>query len=578
MVQGDIFPRLISPCAESLAVPLADIYGCILETYVWPIAWKREYVTTIPKKKLPTDLSDLRNISCTLFVSTLFEGHVLKCALKEVSLKNNQFGGVKKCSTTHMIIEVLQEICTNAEDYRSASILTSIDYAKAFNRVSFQHCLAAFERKFASTPIIRLIATFLTNRTMSVRVGQSWSEPRDVTGGCPQGSILGVFLFNVTTDDLEDGFMKFENERLGLTTREQGVQDPQDAQLNPNHPTNTVTSSPLRTARPNFPISPIGGGIFRMAGARRVRLNLNVRNVPCRFIVPPAEQKIGTQALTTKPVKVFKYVDDNLVVEKLNFGREEIVVTENGKFKIKHAVSSQNAFIGITSVALERGMKVNEDKTNLLCVSDSITFTTKAFINDSSGNRIDSTESMKILGFHLSSKTGIGSHVKETVKKIRQRYWVLCHLRKAGFNESELLRVYKSNILPLADYCSPAYHSLLSDLQDQELERAQIGALRHIFGYELSARKLREKAQLKTLRQRRIDLTDKFARKCLESERFRGWFPLKKGRVSGRSVQIYEEEPARCDRLKNSPIFYMRRRLNGKEGKVYGQKNREYRE
>ena len=31
---------------------------------------------------------------------------------------------------------------------------------------------------------------------------------------------------------------------------------------------------------------------------------------------------------------------------------------------------------------------------------------------------------------------------------------------------------------------------------------------------------------------------------------------------------MYLEEHARCDRLKNSPIFYMRRRLNGKEGRA----------
>ena len=39
---------------------------------------------------------------------------------------------------------------------------------------------------------------------MSVRVGCEWSPSRAVYGGVPQGSILGVLLFNVTTDDLED--------------------------------------------------------------------------------------------------------------------------------------------------------------------------------------------------------------------------------------------------------------------------------------------------------------------------------------------------------------------------------------
>ena len=563
MVRGDVFPKLLVPCSAALSIPLTDIYNCMLNTYEWPDMWKREYVTTIPKKKLPSDFSDLRNISCTLMVSKLFEAYVLSVAMEEITLKSNQYGGVKGCSTTHMLVKIIQEICCNAEDYRAATVITAIDYSKAFNRVSYQHCLAAFAKKHASTPIIRLIAAFLSNRTMTVRVGDKWSEPRRVSGGCPQGSILGVFLFNVTTEDLEEEFEAFERDRLGM--------DPDRAQAVPDSNNNGRAQG--------GPLSPVGGGVFRMAGARRVRMLAGARNFGPNFTQPPREIKVGTQVLTNKPVIIFKYVDDNITVEKLNFGSVPVSEGISGPVKRKQAISSQNAFLSITSAAQLKGMIVNESKTNLLCVSDSLNFKTSAFIKDSEGNDIECSSSMKILGFHLSDRTGVKTHVEEIAKKVRKKYWVLYHLRRLGFTEGELVSVYKSNILPIVDYCCPAYHSLLTDLQDQALERAQVGALRCIYGYGLSARKLREKAQLQTLRSRRIELTDKFARKCLQSERFKSWFPLKSGRVSARKPEeMYQEEFAKCDRLRNSPVFYMRRRLNGKDGKDYGERNREFRE
>ena len=298
MVKGDIYPGLINEVAELISFPLQDIYNSVLHDFIWPAVWKREYVTTIPKKNIPEAFSDLRNISCTLFVCKVFEGYVLKQVKEEVSLKKNQYGGVKGCSTTHMIIEILQEICSNAEDYLSATILTAIDYAKAFNRVSYQHCLEAFRRKGASTPVIRLLASFLTNRTMTVRVGEQWSDPVPVAGGCPQGSVLGVFLFNTTTDTLEDDFVKADRARLGLENHDVPAPPVQHlVTLDPTPQPRPSTSSPIAEgqALPNPELSPVPRSSFWLDD-RNIEFRPNVVNVPvpdARLITPLERRKLG---------------------------------------------------------------------------------------------------------------------------------------------------------------------------------------------------------------------------------------------------------------------------------------------
>ena len=88
---------------------------------------------------------------------------------------------------------------------------------------------------------------------------------------------------------------------------------------------------------------------------------------------------------------------------------------------------------------------------------------------------------------------------------------------------------------------------------------------------------MRDLAGVTTLRERRVQACDKFAKKCLSSTRFSGWFPYKQS-LRGRRGEVFQEEFARCDRLRNSPLFYMRRRMNGKEGKKYGERNRIYRD
>ena len=52
-----------------------------------------------------------------------------------------------------------------------------------------------------------------------MRDGGEWSPSIPVYGGVPQGSILGVLFFNITTDDLED---QLEEDREGMDWKDEG--------------------------------------------------------------------------------------------------------------------------------------------------------------------------------------------------------------------------------------------------------------------------------------------------------------------------------------------------------------------
>ena len=284
-----------------------------------------------------------------------------------------------------------------------------------------------------------------------------------------------------------------------------------------------------------------------------------------------------------RPARKFKFVDDGMIVTKNNMDSALMHIGQSAgrkPVKEKHDLITQNMFRAVVRKAESRGMVVNCKKTNVLCVSDALTYSPAAFFKDSDDNVIRSGTKMKILGFHMDGRPSCHAHVEALRVRMRERVWVIRHLKHSGFTEAELVTVYKTVIRPVLDYCCVVYHSMLTDAQDQIIERLQSQALKSIFGYDSSYAEVRAKADITTHRARQIELCDKFAQKAVGNSRFCvDWFPIKDCRRSGRrKTDIYQEFTARTDRLNNTPLFYFRRRLNGKPGKQYGERNRKYRD
>ena len=105
----------------------------------------------------------------------------------------------------------------------------------------------------------------------------------------------------------------------------------------------------------------------------------------------------------------------------------------------------------------------------MVAISDAMSYKAEAFILDSGLEKVQTGPSMKVLGFHFSDKPTMHAHVNALIKRFRRQYWTIFHLKKAGFTEDELAKVYRTVILPLADYWQVVYHSMLTDEQDQQV-------------------------------------------------------------------------------------------------------------
>lgn len=284
---------------------------------------------------------DLRNISCTQLFSKVYESFVLKRINEQVTLRTNQFGGVKDCCTEHCLVDLWQQVLENLEDPRAAYLITSIDYAKSFNHLHLEHCLKSLARKGLSGNLIKILASFLTGHVIS----NVQSTKRIFQGGVPQGSLLGVFLFNSAIDDFEAASRDILNYSPSGELPLPAPFDPESPRLLP------VPSEP--TIR-------------------------DYRHLP-PFIV--------------KLLQVLKYVDDNVIHEKLNFDN---VVEDDYGIRDKLAIRSQNLSRLIVYITESCGMKVNRAKTQSLCISELKSYTPRVHFQDSEGREIQTGDSMMI--------------------------------------------------------------------------------------------------------------------------------------------------------------------------------------
>ena len=118
------------------------------------------------------------------------------------------------------------------------------------------------------------------------------------------------------------------------------------------------------------------------------------------------------------------------------------------------------------------------------------------------------------------------NHTKYICKRGYIQLWILRRLKKLGASTKILLDLYNKQVRSILEYAAPAWQSMLTEENKTDIERVQKCALTIIFGPK-SYEKTLKNEKIKSLEERRHDLTNKFAKKCTQSPQFSTWFTKK---------------------------------------------------
>jgi len=172
-----------------------------------PTSWKIAMVRPLHKSGSTEAVTNYRPISNLNSISKLFEKIILARieALGELD-GSFQHGFKKNRSTTTAMLELQDYVATELDKNRIVGTY-SIDLSAAFDLLRPDIFYQTLKDKIPLN-IMQVLMDFLTERSFRVMVSDVKSNPRNLSVGCVQGSILGPRLFTLYLSELANNLPK----------------------------------------------------------------------------------------------------------------------------------------------------------------------------------------------------------------------------------------------------------------------------------------------------------------------------------------------------------------------------------
>ena len=184
-----------------MCVPLADILNCGLQTGHWPLIYKREYITPVPKQSPPQTMDMLRPISNLFICDKILQKIISEMIIEDMKAKldKSQFGNQKNLSIQHYLVRMLNRILTstdtNSKTEVNAVLCMFADLKQAYSRQDHTLGVQSFIENGVRPSLIPILISYFQDRSMQVKWHGKVSSPRDLPGSGAMGLNLGIWEF-----------------------------------------------------------------------------------------------------------------------------------------------------------------------------------------------------------------------------------------------------------------------------------------------------------------------------------------------------------------------------------------------
>lgn len=189
--------------AETIKIPLLILFSRSIELMVYPKKWKHSFISPIFKSGNNTNVENYRPISILSAIAKVFD-KLIFLHIREI--------------TSHILTECQHGFCLGKSSLSNLLIFTDyitknmmgggqvdaifMDLAKAFDKIDHSILLGKLQRLNINPRLLRLLQSYLKDRTQTVCVYGAQSEPITPKSSVPQGSILSPLLFALFINDL----------------------------------------------------------------------------------------------------------------------------------------------------------------------------------------------------------------------------------------------------------------------------------------------------------------------------------------------------------------------------------------